>query len=138
MEGANALALGPAHPSIALLEDNAVAQKTEAGYGSRTAASEATLSGGGLHAARFTVWKGKSMWFGVIGADWDVEGGEDAPWVQGHCFYKTHDGRRYPDWIGAYNGLRGDWEGMQTAKEGDRIHLLLDLGAGSMTVFKNG
>jgi hypothetical protein len=56
MEGA----LGPAHPSIALLEGNAVAKNTKSDGYYRTAASEATLSGGGLHAARFTVRKGSS------------------------------------------------------------------------------
>jgi hypothetical protein len=131
MEGANALALGPAHPSIALLEDDAVAEKKTEGDGFfYTAASGATLSGGGLHAARFTVRKGFCMWFGVIGADWDVKGGKDAQAVQGHCFYSTYDGKRWPDY--------SDWEGMQPAYEGDRIDLLLDLGAGSMSVFKNG
>jgi hypothetical protein len=30
------------------------------------------------------------------------------------------------------------WEGMQNALEGDRIGLLLDLGQGSVTVYKNG
>ena len=29
------------------------------------------------------------------------------------------------------------WEGMQTAREGDRIGMLLDLDQGSMTVWKN-
>ena len=51
MERANAL--GPAHPSITLLDDNAVAElmtKSDGFY--RVAGSEATLSGGGLHAAR--------------------------------------------------------------------------------------
>eukprot|EP01046_Picozoa_sp_COSAG06_P108272 COSAG06_NODE_54666_length_293_cov_1.046392_1_plen_64_part_10 len=27
---------------------------------------------------------------------WDVEGGEDAQFVNGHCFYFTHTGRRFP------------------------------------------
>eukprot|EP01046_Picozoa_sp_COSAG06_P077620 COSAG06_NODE_25366_length_638_cov_3.124304_1_plen_37_part_10 len=36
------LALGPAHPSITLLEDNAVAKKTQGDGYRRTAASEAT------------------------------------------------------------------------------------------------
>eukprot|EP01046_Picozoa_sp_COSAG06_P054732 COSAG06_NODE_9840_length_1806_cov_1.974810_1_plen_505_part_10 len=131
MEGANALALGPAHPDIALLEDNAVAQrKIENDSYYRTAASEATLSGGGLHAARFTVRKGSGMMFGAIRADWDVKGGASAYAVQGHCFYRTYGGDRHP---GGSN-----WEGIQGAKEADRIDLLLDLGVGSMTVFKNG
>jgi hypothetical protein len=120
---------GPKHPHIALLEGNAVAELTQ-GNSLRTTASEATLSGGGLHAARFTVRKGSYVLFGVIGADWDVKGGRDAHKVQGHCFYNTYNGRRFPG--------NSNWEGMQPAKEGDRIDLLLDLGAGSMIVFKNG
>jgi hypothetical protein len=127
------LALGPAHPSITLLEDNAVAKKTQGDGYRRTAASEATLSGGGLHTARFTVRKGSDMMFGVIGADWDVKGGKDAQEVLGHCFYHTGDGQRY-----MYPGSSG-WTGMQGSKEaGDCIDLLLDLGVGSMAVFKNG
>jgi hypothetical protein len=127
------LALGPAHPSITLLEDNAVAKKTQGDGYRRTAASEATLSGGGLHTARFRVRKGSDMMFGVIGADWDVKGGKDAQEVLGHCFYHTGDGQRY-----MYPGSSG-WTGMQGSKEaGDCIDLLLDLGVGSMAVFKNG
>eukprot|EP01046_Picozoa_sp_COSAG06_P065627 COSAG06_NODE_16204_length_1013_cov_8.024070_1_plen_225_part_10 len=141
---------GRAHPGIRLLEHNAVAErKTDYnGYSGEYleqakllewrrdahllgAASEATLSGGGLHAARFTVRKGSYMFFGLIGADWGVEGGEDAHKAQGHCFYWTGSGQRFPG--------RSDWEGMQGAmEEGDCIDLLLDLGAGSMSVFKNG
>jgi hypothetical protein len=50
--------------------------------------------------------------------------------VDGHCFYDTCDGQRFPG--------DSDWEGMQGAmKEGDHIGLLLDLDQGSMTVYKN-
>ena len=70
------------------------------------------------------------MFFGVIRPGWDVEGGEDAEDVDGHCFYYTASGLRFP-------GYR-DWEGMQAAREqGDRIGMLLDLDQGSMTVWKN-
>ena len=65
--------LGAAHPDIALLEDNAVAKIKHPSYPYRAAASEATLSGAGLHAARFTVRKGRNIYLGVIGADWDVK-----------------------------------------------------------------
>ena len=62
-------------------------------------------------------------------AGWDVEGA-DAEDVDGHCFYRTHDGYRFPG--------EHDWEGMQgTEDEGDRIGMLLDLDQGSMTVWKN-
>ena len=69
------------------------------------------------------------MLFGVIQPGWEVEGGENAYNVDGHCFCDTY-GFRHP----------GDrtWEGRQTAKEqGDRIGMLLDLDQGSMTVWKN-
>ena len=125
------LALGPAHPRIALLEGNTVAEMTKNDGSWHTAASEATLSGGGQHAARFTVRKGSSMMFGLIGVDWDVKGLYSAHGVHGHCFYRTYDGQRFPG--------PSDWEGMQPAREeGARIDMLLDLGVGSMTVFKNG
>jgi hypothetical protein len=121
---------GPAHPAIKLLEDNAVAEKTA--RGSHTATSEATLSGGGFHAARFMVRTGGlGLWFGVIRVGWNVERGKDAHKVRGHCFYSMGQGKHYP----------GDsvWQGMRTTREeGDHIDLLLDLGAGRMAVFKNG
>eukprot|EP01046_Picozoa_sp_COSAG06_P044255 COSAG06_NODE_5934_length_3200_cov_29.593035_4_plen_146_part_00 len=97
---------------------------TEADGYSRTAASEAVLKGGGRHMVQLTLRKGDDMFFGLIRADWDVEE------VQGHCFYSTYSGKRCP---GA-----SEWEGRQTAtEEGDRIGLLLDLDAGSLTVYKN-
>jgi hypothetical protein len=68
------------------------------------------------------------MMFGVIRPGWDVAG-EYAFHVDGHCFYDTFDGRRYPG--------NQAWEGMQAAKPGDRIGMLLDLDQGSMTVWKN-
>jgi hypothetical protein len=50
--------------------------------------------------------------------------------VDGLCFYNTLNGQCDPSGT--------DWEGMQTASEGDIIGLLLDLDAGNLTVFKNG
>jgi hypothetical protein len=98
-----------------------------------TAASEAVMRAG-RHYAQFTVVSGCYMQFGVIRPGWDVERGQNAPWVDGncrrHCFYYTHNGYRFP---GGW-----DWEGMQDAmEEGDRIGMLLDLDKGSMTVYKN-
>ena len=50
--------------------------------------------------------------------------------VDGHSFYFTYSGSRYP---GA-----NVWEGKQTAREqGDRIGMLLDLDQGSLAVWKN-
>jgi hypothetical protein len=89
----------------------------------------------GRHYAQFTVVRGISpvifMFFvGVIRPDWDVEGGQNASDVDGHCFYGTYFGHRFP---GAH-----DWEGMQTTEEdGARIGMLLDLDQGTMTVYKN-
>ena len=71
------------------------------------------------------------MFFGVVLPDWDVEGGSGAHSVDGHCFYGTHSGRRFPG--------PTEWEGRQYArKQGTRIGMLLDLDQGSMTVFKDG
>jgi hypothetical protein len=94
----------------------------------RTAASKAVMRAG-RHYAQFTVMNGIAMFIGVIRPGWDVEGGEDAQHVNGHCFYYTYHGCHFP----GYNG----WEGMQGARDGDRIGLLLDLDQGSMTVYKN-
>jgi hypothetical protein len=130
-----AIAFGRAHAGMALSEGNAVATLTRSEWGGfRTAASGAVLKGGGRHMVQLTVRKGiYGMCFGVIRAGWDVEGGQDAQdaqFVQGHCFYGTYSGRRYPG--------GSDWEGMQDAREeDDRIGLLLDLDAGSLTVYKN-
>ena len=60
-----------------------------------------------------------------------MEGGESAYNVDGHCFYESIDGDRFPGGIA--------WEGKQAAKQGDRIiGMLLDLDQGSMTVWKDG
>ena len=80
---------------------------------------------------QFTVVKGDIMSFGVIRPGWDVGGGANAPAaVDGYCFYRTYDGRRFPGF--------NTWEGVQGATQpGDRIGMLLDLDQGSMTVWKN-
>jgi hypothetical protein len=94
-----------------------------------SAASKAVMRAG-RHYLQFTAVKGRIMLFGVIRPGWDVEGGEDAPWADGHCFYCTDNGLHYP-------GARR-WKGVQSAKEeGDRIGMLLDLDQGTMTVYKN-
>ena len=122
------LAFGRAHGDITLSENGAVATKS-AGGGWRAAASKAVMRSG-RHFAQFTVVAGGLM-FGVVRPGWDVEGGLEAEEVDGHCFYYTLSGRRFPD--------LPDWEGMQTAtQQGDRIGMLLDLDQGSMTVWKNG
>ena len=50
--------------------------------------------------------------------------------VAGHCFYFTANGQCLPGY--------SNWEGQQTASEGDRIGMLLDLDQGSMSIWKNG
>eukprot|EP01046_Picozoa_sp_COSAG06_P051219 COSAG06_NODE_8307_length_2207_cov_4.807400_1_plen_290_part_00 len=122
---------GRSHALITLSEGGA--QATRNGYdgGHCTAASKAVMRAG-RHYAQFTVVSGICMFFGVIRPGWDVEGAKDAEHVDGHCFYYTGNGYRFPGY--GYH----DWEGMQRAeKEGDRIGLLLDLDQGSMTVYKN-
>jgi hypothetical protein len=101
----------------------------------RNAASKAVMRAG-RHYVQFTVGCGYANYFGVIRPGWDVKGGKNAEdvddrphVVDGHCFYGTGSGWRYP-------GAR-DWEGMQNAKQGDRIGMLLDLDQGTMTVYKN-
>jgi hypothetical protein len=50
--------------------------------------------------------------------------------VDGHCFYSTAIGKRFP-------GLN-KWEGKQNARKlGGRIGMLLDLDQGTVTVYKN-
>jgi hypothetical protein len=103
------------------------------GYGYLTAASEAVMRRG-RHCAEFTLGMNATAHhsFGVIHPQWDVEdgleGGKDAHEVDGHCFFHT-DGTLRP------GGKQ--WEGMQRLKRGDRIALLLDFDAGTMTVYKN-
>ena len=73
---------------------------------------------------------GDGMFFGVIRPDYDVEGGGWAYDVDGHCFYDTLEGVRFPG--------RSEWDGRQHAREqGDRIGMLLDLDQGSMIVWRN-
>ena len=122
--------LGRSHELMTLSEGGAVATRGD-GVASHTAASKAVMRAG-RHYAQFTVMSGY-MFFGVIRPGrpgWDVEGGQHAENVAGHCFYYTFFGHRYP-------GAHG-WEGMQSAMEdGDRIGMLLDLDQGTMTVYKN-
>ena len=122
------LVFGRVHGSITLSENGAVAAKSGEDYSSRVAASKAVMRSG-HHYAQFTIVVGGYMNFGVIRPGWDVEGGAAAYDVAGHCFYFTGDGLRCPGNIA--------WEGMQTASEGDRIGMLLDLDQGSMIVWKN-
>ena len=123
------VAFGRAHAFLTQSEGGAVVTRTVGGA-TRTAASTVVMRSGS-HFVQFTVVDG-FMLFGAIRPGWDVEGGEYAVCYaeDGHCFYRTFDGRREPGWQ--------TWEGMQPAKQqGDRIGMLLDLDQGSMTVWKN-
>ena len=105
-----------------------MATKSVGGY--RTAASKAVMRSG-RHFIQFTVIVGDDMLFGVIRPGWDVEGGEAAYEVDGHCFYYKYNGWRMP---GSH-----EWEGVHSVKEqGDRIGMPLDLDQGSVTIWKNG
>ena len=124
-----AVVFGRSHERITLSEGGSQATIVDEHGGFHAAASKVSMCAG-RHYAQFTVVSGDEMFFGVIRPGWDVDGGEDADDVDGHCFYCTRTGDRFPD---GYN-----WEGMQSAqKEGDRIGMLLDLDQGSMTVYKN-
>ena len=124
------LAFGRSHAGITLSENGAVATMSVDDWMTRAAASTAVMRSG-RHFAQFTVVVGNNMMFGVIRPGWDVEGGADAYNVDGHSFYGTYSGNRYP-------GNHG-WEGMQGARDqGDRIGMLLDLDQGSMSIWKNG
>ncbi len=113
-----------------------MATRSAQGYTTRVAASKAVMRSG-RHFAQFTVLAGKNIFFGVIRPGWDVEGGVSAHNVDGHCFYWTVSGGRYPPRQTHWGALGGiEWEGQQTAKQGDRIGMLLDLDQGSMTVWK--
>ena len=124
------LAFGRAHAEITLSENGALATKNANGGTVRTAASKAVMRSG-RHSAQFTVMEGGYLFFGVIRPGEDVEGGQHLFRKDGHCFYDTFDGVRWPGWEG--------WEGRHGArKRGDRIGMLLDLDQGSMSVWKNG
>ena len=118
---------GRSHESIVVSEGGAVAAKTLSEFFCRATTSKVVMRAG-RHYVQFTVVSGSGMFFGVIQPGWDVEGGENAHSVDGHCFYSTHAGHHYP-------GRR--WEGMQGMEDGDRIGMLLDLDQGTMTVYKN-
>ena len=129
------LAFGRAHAEVTLSENGALATSC-ADDDFRTAASGVVMRSG-RHFVQFTVVEGDWMYLGVVRPGWDVEGdGEEAQDGDGHCFYSTTSGMRFPDHSDSGGGY--DWEGRQSAKEpGDRIGILLDLDQGSMTLYRN-
>jgi hypothetical protein len=129
------LAFGRAHAEVTLSENGALATSC-ADDDFRTAASGVVMRSG-RHFVQFTVVEGDWMYLGVVRPGWDVEGdGEEAQDGDGHCFYSTTSGMRFPEYSDSGGGY--DWEGRQSAKEpGDRIGILLDLDQGSMTLYRN-
>eukprot|EP01046_Picozoa_sp_COSAG06_P055837 COSAG06_NODE_10382_length_1690_cov_9.626048_1_plen_127_part_10 len=93
---------------ITLSEGSAVATKVVGDYIYRDAASKAVMRAG-RHYAQFTAVGVDLMFFGAIRPGWDVEGGQDAYAVDGHCFYCTGNGWCFP--------ARRDWEGRQGVTE---------------------
>ncbi len=107
-----------------------VTRTVHSGWG---CAAGPALGPAGVHWAEFVNESGGLyMYCGLILDGWDVAGGSNAFNVDGHCFFGTLNGARWP-------GDHMDWPGRQPARaKGDRIGMRLDLGAGSLTVFKNG
>eukprot|EP01043_Picozoa_sp_COSAG02_P003191 COSAG02_NODE_76_length_41115_cov_60.967817_18_plen_300_part_00 len=99
----------------------------------RSAASMVVMRAG-RHYAQFTLGDSYPM-CGVISPGWSVEEGQRAQHVDGHCFYYAGNGGLF---LPADGCIGSTWEGMQSARWGDRIGILLNLDEGSMTVYKNG
>lgn len=106
------------------------------GYGYLTAATGCIMRSG-RHCAEFVMGPNATAHhsFGVIRPEWDVEGDRRFHDMDprhcsfaNHCFFHT-DGTRMP--------CSRKWDGMRRANRGDRVTLLLDLGAGTMTVYIN-
>jgi hypothetical protein len=121
---------GRSHEDITLSEGGSRAA-VRTGMAYCPAVASKVVMRAGRHYAQFTVLDGRQVSFGVIRPGWDVEGGCSADSVDGHCFYCMAYGRHCCRWP------RCSWKGMQGAKKGDRIGMLLDLDQGSMTVYKN-
>ena len=145
MHSVSTCQLTHAQDHIALSEDGAVATvatPVPPGSGTRAAACGTVLRAG-RHFAVFTVQKERSrnvLLVGVVAAGFgdEVTRGNEVPWrrgavkqlpwtgcgdvpaesVQGHCFFSTRYGRRYP------NAGGGAWHGKQGAANGDRIGLV--------------
>ena len=75
---------------------------------------------------------------GVFRPSWDAQQAthpEHLEGTEGQCLYHPLNGRRFGISPGSYGS---SFEGSQSADEGDRIGMLLDLDQGSMTVYKDG
>eukprot|EP01046_Picozoa_sp_COSAG06_P052419 COSAG06_NODE_8795_length_2069_cov_4.563452_1_plen_145_part_10 len=124
-----------AHKDMKVDAEGAVVTKTTDPFDDDLAyrcAAGPALGPAGVHWAEFVNESGGGMVCGLVLDGWDVAGGTNAHDVDGHCFFYTGDGARFP-------GDHTDWPGIQGAyAKGDRVGMRLDLGAGSLTVFKNG
>ena len=91
-----------------LSQRGSVATATRGGPSYYSAASSVAMRGG-RHYAAFTLLRAyQGMCFSLIRPGYDVEHGQEAWNVDGHCFYRTGYGHHYPGHI--------DWEGRQTAR----------------------
>lgn len=136
-----------AHASLMLSQNGAVATKagTEDDEYFHVAVSADAVMQAGCHCVVFTLERkvSNNIALGVIRPGWnanrepDSDGSPDddeeaqASSAPGHCFYDVDQGHRFP----FQESL--NWQGMAGADEGDSIMLVLDLGLGSMTVYKN-
>ena len=110
---------------VVLLEDGALA--TGAGeLGEQSALKSPNVMCAGRHFAQFTLVNLKDSAFLGVSDELHVHGGTDGSTT---TFYAPTQGSSFPG--------GKDWTGMQTAEEGDRIGLLLDIDQGSLTVYKN-
>jgi hypothetical protein len=103
------------------------------GYAYMTAASKVVMRAGRNY-SEFTVIANGGVLCGIIRPGWNVEGqcelGRPRPnQTTDHSFYWPHSGRRDPGYE--------VWPGTQASQVGDRVGMLLDLTAGTLTVYKN-
>jgi hypothetical protein len=125
------LAFKSVHSYLALGPPQVVVKRS--GGRARTATTLPPMHAG-RHFAQFTVLTEQTnMHFGVGRPGWDGMG-----WDFG-CYYGIVRGERHPkDAQGPMAHFGESWVGQEPAHaEGDRVGLLLDLGAGSMAVYKN-
>ena len=86
----------------------------------------------GCHFAQFTV-NDKPLYIGVTSSSWDINQGGNIFNDVNHCFYFTHTGH-----YSKHNSHRNPWRGMQRARNGDRIGMMLDFNNNTLSVFRNG
>lgn len=119
------LAFARTHARMTFSEGGAVCTKDGGGH-NRSAASDDIMTEG-RHYCQFTRIKGKVL-IGLTRPEYDVTTETDAHKEEGHSFFACTGGYKYPG--------GGDWTNMFDTEEGDRVGLLLDLEAGSLTLWK--